>query len=123
MALGSGKHHAPTSSAGSDHSSPSGSLVAEIAHRLDISVGNRALVKDVMLECLEQGSHYDVASPLPNCGRHALIEELSVEANIIYKQLEHVISILQATVRLNQFRETLTPPAGPLSWSCGYKVA
>ena len=71
-----------------------------------------------MLQCLEHGSDYDVASPLSNRGRHALIEELSVEANIIYKQLEHGIRILQATVRLNQFRETLTPPADPVSWSC-----
>ena len=84
-----------------------GSPVAEIAHRLDISVGNRALVKDVMLQCLEHGSDYDVASALSNRGRHALIEELSVEANIIYKQLEHGISILQASVRLNRFRELL----------------
>jgi hypothetical protein len=41
-----------------------------------------------------------------------------VQANIIYKQREHGISILQATVRLNQFCETLTPPTDPVSWSC-----
>lgn len=99
-----------------------GSPVSEIAHRLDISVGNRALVKDVMLQCLEHGSDYDVASALSNRGRHALIEELSVEANIIYKELEHGISILQASVRLNQFRELLLCTPLCLRTS-GFKVA
>ena len=56
---------------------------------------------------LEHGSDYDVASALSNRGRHALIEELSVEANSIVKQLAHGISILQASVRSNRFRELL----------------
>ena len=71
---------------------------------------------------LEHGSDYDVASALSNRGRHALIEELSVEANIIYKQLEHGISILQASVRLNQFRELLLCTPLCLRTS-GFKVA
>ena len=71
---------------------------------------------------LEHGSDYDVASALSNRGRHALIEELSVEANIIYKELEHGISILQASVRLNQFRELLLCTPLCLRTS-GFKVA
>ena len=51
---------------------------------------------------LEHGSDYDVASALSNRGRHALIEELSVKANIIDKQLEHGISILQALEAANR---------------------
>ena len=75
-----------------------------------------------MLQCLEHGSDYDVASALSNRGRHALIEELSVEANIIYKELEHGISILQASVRLNQFCELLLCTPLCLRTS-GFKVA
>jgi hypothetical protein len=71
---------------------------------------------------LEHGSDYNVASALSNRDRHALIEKLSVEANIIYKQLEHGISILQASVRLNQFRELLVCTPLCLQKS-GFKVA
>jgi hypothetical protein len=93
-------------------------LVSEIATRLSISIGNRGLIVDVMLECLKHGAEFELASRLSLRGRTNLIEELSTQAEVIYGAVESGQGIQQATVLLNQYRKALPEPEAAVSWSC-----
>ena len=75
-------------------------LVSEIATRLSISIGNRGLIVDVMLECLKHGAECELAARLSLRGRTNLIEELSTQAEVIYGAVESGQGIQQATVLL-----------------------
>ena len=93
-------------------------LVSEIATRLSISIGNRGLIIDVMLECLKHGAEFEIAARLSLRGRTNLIEELSTQAEVIYGAVESGQGIQQATVLLNQYRKALPEPEAAVSWSC-----
>jgi hypothetical protein len=93
-------------------------LVSEKATRLSISIGNRGLIVDVMLECLKHGAEFEIAARLSLRGRTNLIEELSTQAEVICGAVESGQGIQQATVLLNQYRKALPEPEAAVSWSC-----
>ncbi|KAJ1396078.1 hypothetical protein B484DRAFT_309756, partial [Ochromonadaceae sp. CCMP2298] len=91
-----------------------------IMRHLQVSEGCSKEVKVVLraiLAAQAAGKEYDVHTGPKRRGRTAKIQELMVEAQIVYDALESGLSTTQAGVILNEWRTGQDPPLAPVSWS------
>ncbi|KAJ1424247.1 hypothetical protein B484DRAFT_464846 [Ochromonadaceae sp. CCMP2298] len=95
-------------------------VVSGIMRHLQVSEGCSKEVKVVLkaiLAAQAAGKKYDVHERPKRRGRTAKIQELTVQAKIVYDALETGLSTTQAGVILNEWCTGQDPPLAPVSWS------